>query len=404
MNKIKNSSMFLLWAGAAISIAEIYTGGLIAPLGLLRGLLAILIGHVIGTAYLAFGGFIAFKQELNAMECVRNSLGSWGVKAVSVLNVLQLLWWSAIMMILGGKALNEVFPSMSVNITILIMAVLVLVWAYFFNNYSKTVNDVSVIALLFLSLALFTKIDFSSAIQINANISFTGAVELSVAMAVSWLPLIGDYTKNAKTKTGSSIFTYLGYFTGSMLMFSLGLFVAIYSGKDIVEFIASSFVGWVACIVIVLSTVTTTFLDVYSAVISTKQIIKITKDNNFIILYSVIALALAYIFPAEKYIDYLYIIGYVFVPIYTVVFIDYFLIRSKLQLKLNFKGVVSALVGAIIYYLLNYHSIGIPSVIVICVVAVIYLVLSKLFKDEIKKHSTCEEGVKKVTFLPVRKV
>ncbi|HEY5575547.1 MAG TPA: putative hydroxymethylpyrimidine transporter CytX, partial [Clostridiaceae bacterium] len=49
MNKIKNSSMFLLWAGAAISIAEIYTGGIIAPLGLAKGLTAILLGHLIGT-------------------------------------------------------------------------------------------------------------------------------------------------------------------------------------------------------------------------------------------------------------------------------------------------------------------------------------------------------------------
>ena len=38
----------LLWAGAAVSIAEILTGTYLAPLGWERGLLAIVIGHMIG--------------------------------------------------------------------------------------------------------------------------------------------------------------------------------------------------------------------------------------------------------------------------------------------------------------------------------------------------------------------
>ena len=284
------------------------------------------------------------------------------------------------MMIWGGQALNVVFPSVTINIMIFIMAVLVLAWAYFFNNHSKIINDISVIALLILSLLMFSRINFSSVQHIDSNISFTGAIELSVAMAVSWLPLIGDYTKNAKSKAGASIYAFLGYFIGSILMFSLGLLIAIYSGKDIVEFIASSFVGWIACIVVVLSTVTTTFLDVYSAVISSKQLFKISKDNNFIILYSAFAFILAYIFPVDKYVDFLYIIGYVFVPIYTVVFIDYILKRNRIHSKLNFWGVFSAAAGTIIYYLLNKSSIGIPSIIVICVIGALYMILTRLFK------------------------
>jgi flavin reductase (DIM6/NTAB) family NADH-FMN oxidoreductase RutF len=55
MNKIKNSSMFLLWAGAAISIAEIYTGGIIAPLGLAKGLAAEKEGRV-NTMTASWGG------------------------------------------------------------------------------------------------------------------------------------------------------------------------------------------------------------------------------------------------------------------------------------------------------------------------------------------------------------
>ena len=47
----KRTSVFensLIWFGAAVSIAEILTGTYFAPLGFTKGLLAILIGHIIG--------------------------------------------------------------------------------------------------------------------------------------------------------------------------------------------------------------------------------------------------------------------------------------------------------------------------------------------------------------------
>lgn len=38
----------LIWFGAGVSIAEILTGTYLAPLGMGKGLAAILIGHIIG--------------------------------------------------------------------------------------------------------------------------------------------------------------------------------------------------------------------------------------------------------------------------------------------------------------------------------------------------------------------
>lgn len=60
MNETKTSvlSNGLLWFGAGISIAEILTGMLLAPLGFGKGLLAIIIGHVIGGAVMFGAGVI----------------------------------------------------------------------------------------------------------------------------------------------------------------------------------------------------------------------------------------------------------------------------------------------------------------------------------------------------------
>ena len=48
----------LLWFGAGISIAEILTGMLVAPLGFIEGATAILIGHLIGGAVMFAAGLI----------------------------------------------------------------------------------------------------------------------------------------------------------------------------------------------------------------------------------------------------------------------------------------------------------------------------------------------------------
>ena len=48
----------LIWFGAGVSIAEILTGTYLAPLGMGKGLAAILIGHIIGCLMLFLAGVI----------------------------------------------------------------------------------------------------------------------------------------------------------------------------------------------------------------------------------------------------------------------------------------------------------------------------------------------------------
>lgn len=366
--------MFFLWAGAAISIAEIYTGSMIAPLGIKKGLLAILIGHVIGTLFLAFGGYISFRGNRNAMEKVRDSFGGLGGKIVALLNVLQLIGWSAIMIIQGGRAISGQ-TKLSLNLCILVVAAAVFFWSYCFSNYTKKVNDISVIILIILCVLLFFKMDSSKALPISQNISFTTAIEITIAMPVSWLPLIGDYSKDGTSGKGVFLSSFWGYFIGSVLMYSLGLAIALYTGKDIVEFLSST--GIIAALIVLLATVTTTFVDIYSAVISTKQIYSFKRNNLAIIIYCAVSTALAFIFPMENYQNFLLLIGSIFVPVYTVVFINYIL-KKRYNGNINIVGGIAAIAGILLYNYFNNNSLGIPTVFTFIAVAVIYLILKNV--------------------------
>lgn len=55
-NTMKFRHFLFLWFGAAVSVAEILAGGLLAPLGVFNGIAAIVLGHLIGTTLLVMGG------------------------------------------------------------------------------------------------------------------------------------------------------------------------------------------------------------------------------------------------------------------------------------------------------------------------------------------------------------
>ena len=101
-------NLFFLWFGAAVSVAEILTGGYLAELGAVRGFWAIILGHLAGTVLLILAGLIGFRERLPAIMSTRISFGKQGSYLISLINILQLVGWTAIMIIEGGMAMNVI--------------------------------------------------------------------------------------------------------------------------------------------------------------------------------------------------------------------------------------------------------------------------------------------------------
>ena len=108
----KRTSIFdngLIWFGAGVSIAEILTGTYFAPLGMAKGLAAILIGHGIGCVLLFLAGYIGALSRRSSMETTKISFGNKGGLLFAFLNVLQLVGWTAIMIYDGALAAGGIF-------------------------------------------------------------------------------------------------------------------------------------------------------------------------------------------------------------------------------------------------------------------------------------------------------
>lgn len=68
----------LIWFGAGVSITEILTGTYLAPLGMGKGIAAIVSGHFIGCALLFLAGRIGARTGRSSMETVKMGFGRKG--------------------------------------------------------------------------------------------------------------------------------------------------------------------------------------------------------------------------------------------------------------------------------------------------------------------------------------
>lgn len=351
-----------LWCGAAISIAEILSGGYIASLGFKKGVISIILGHLIGTILLVSGGIIGTREKVPSMTSTRISFGSYGTYLFSILNVLQLLGWTAVMIKAASTSLNQISIKLwsmdNPTLWVLLIGVLIVAWLAFGIKGFKRLNSIAVILLFLLTLVLgwviFRSDNLLTAPTVS-GLSFGGALELSVVMPLSWLPLIADYTRFARSEKEGVLGSFVGYFFGSCWMFIIGLGAAIVSNNtDPSAIMLAANLGITAFGIVVLSTVTTTFLDAYSAGVTFLNIAPKLKEKTVVMIMTVLGTALAIIFPIENYQNFLYAIGSVFAPLFAVLLTDYFIIKKQTKidsnLMLNIGATFIWLLGVVMYY------------------------------------------------------
>ena len=369
-----------IWFGAGVSIAEILTGTYIAPLGFGRGLAAVLIGHVIGCLMMFFAGLIGARNRKSAMETVKLSFGQKGGLLFAVLNVLQLVGWTGIMIYDGALAANSTFGAGAWVWCIVIGALIILWIAVGVTNLGR-INTIAMAALFLLTIVLCRVIFFGGAgagTVSGETMSFGAAVELSVAMPLSWLPVISDYTREAEKPVKATAVSVIVYGLVSCWMYIIGMGAAVYTGEsDIAVIMVKAGLGIAGLIIIIFSTVTTTFLDAYSAGVSSESVFPKLKGGHVGIAVTVIGTVAAILFPMDDITDFLYLIGSVFAPMIAVQITDTFILKKDSGgNSFNWKNLIIWLIGFILYRWLM--TVDIPvgntlpdmlTVIIICVIA-----------------------------------
>lgn len=365
----KKTSVFengLIWFGAAVSIAEILTGTYFASLGFLKGLLAIVLGHLVGCILLFLAGMIGAKTQKSAMDTVKISFGTKGGIFFAILNILQLFGWTGIMIYDGASATQGILP-IGHFIWCVVIGGLILVWILIgVKNLGKL--NVIAISALFLMTIILSFIIFKGGIVFNKgdnSMSFGAAMELSIAMPLSWLPLISDYTKEAKEPVKATAASSIVYGFVSIWMYIIGMSAALFTMESyIAKILLKAGLGIMGLFIVVLSTVTTTFLDVYSAGVSTESIFSKIKSKWVAVAVTVIGTLGAIILPMDDITGFLYLIGSVFAPMIAIQIADFFILKISNDKKLfSIKNIIIWVTGFIIYRILMKFDTPIGSTI-----------------------------------------
>jgi putative hydroxymethylpyrimidine transporter CytX len=314
-------------------------------------------------------GFIGFREKNPSQISIRTSMGKYGSYMVSVFNIVQLTGWTAIMLIQCARAVQSVagdlFHVNSFALFVVFTGILVALWAVSAERGISQVNNVAVVLLIILSFFMLGSVlkGGGQAVPLTESISFGAALELSIIMPLSWLPLISDYTMSGKSARGSMMGSFAGYFLGSSFMYIIGLLAAIYSGTtDPINILLGMRMVYPALLIIILATVTTTFLDVYSAVLSTINLSPRASKKMLIVFYTAVGTLLALYFPMEQYENFLYLIGSLFAPVFSVILVDYFIYReNRSKTPFNILGIIASLAGTAFYQMITGYDLAVGS-------------------------------------------
>ena len=330
---MKRTSAFqngLIWFGAGVSLAEILTGTYFAPLGMGKGLAAIFIGHVIGCVLFFLAGLIGGRERKSSMETVKMSFGAKGGMLFAFLNVVQLVGWTGIMIYDGALATNSIFD-VGIAVWSIVIGVMIIIWIAIGVTNLGLLNKITM-ALLFVLTVVLSVVVFrgnNPGASAGDAITFGMAVENAVAMPLSWLPVISDYTRESDKPFRATLASTVTYGLVSCWMYVIGMGAAIYTGgSDIAQIMLKAGLGVSALLIMILSTVTTTFLDAFSAGVSCESLSKKLSGKTVGIIATVIGTVGACLFNMDNIMGFLYIIGSVFAPMIAVQLTTYFILRK----------------------------------------------------------------------------
>lgn len=346
----------VIWFGTAISVSEIEAGIGIGAASSLNSLwVPLVLGHILGGILLFLIGYIGASVRQNAMEVTSTTYGKYGAKFFAILNVMQLVAWVAVLNAQGATALASLNLPISFPMTCIMLAALIALWVYLgLQRVSKITTVVMTIltALLIILSFRFLGFDSHAAGTLTRNsLGFWNIFEISIAMPISWLPVISDYTKDVEKPVKATLVSAIAYSLASLWMYFIGIEIAnIGANYTIAQAILIANLGTIGIIIVVLSTVTTNFVAANSAGESSKVIYNRLNPKVIGVIVSALSAILAISGIMDHFIDFLYLIASVFAPMAAVLLVDYYITKENNENKnIMYWNMFAWLAGFIVY-------------------------------------------------------
>ena len=334
----------VLWGDLGIGLLVLLAGSFLVPaLSLPQALGAIVVGSVIGVALLGLTGIVGSQTGLPTMVCLRPALGRGGSYVATAFNVVQLLGWTVFELAIMGHAANAVvrgltgfdaawfwivaFGAAVIGLGLWGPVAVVREWLAKFALWAVLLTTA------WLTWRLLGRADVGALWKAPAagGLSFWAGVDIVIAMPISWLPLVCDYSRFARRPAPAFWGTTLGYLVANLWFYALGALILLgmqtsAEPKAFVEAIAL-LAGPLILLVLLADETDEAWADLYSCAVSTQNVLPHVSARALVAVLGAAAVILALAFDVTRYEDFLLLIGAVFVPLFGVLAADYFVIR-----------------------------------------------------------------------------
>jgi NCS1 family nucleobase:cation symporter-1 len=341
------TDLTVLWGNLGVSLLVLVIGALLVPaLSLRDALLAILLGSLIGNAMVGAAGMIGADARVPSMVLLRAPLGRRGSYIPTAINALQCLGWATFELIIiaaAASALSDELlgiqakPAWTIAFGLLAAGFALLGPIGFVRRILRRFGVWIVLAsLVYLTWWALSEADLRALWEAPAEggSTFWLGVDLVIAITVSWVPLVSDYTRFARDKASAFWGSGVGYFLGGTWMLGLGVLIVSSRGlSDPVEIppaVAAAGIGAaLALLAVTIDETDEAFANVYSAAVSLQNVLPGVTQRTLVALVAILATAGALLVELRNYESFLLLLGSFFVPLFGVLLADWLLSGAR---------------------------------------------------------------------------
>ena len=330
---------FLLWTNLGISILVLVSAAYLG-LSLKQAILATIVGALIGNTMLGVAALIGADARVPTMVLQRAPLGQRGSYLATGLNVLQCLGWSIFELIIIATAASAL-ADRAFGLEALWF------WKLVFGGVATALALLGPIGFVRRFVRKFAIWAVAASILYLAwwipahghlhrlwtsggqGGSFFAGMDLIIALSVSWIPLVADYTRFSTGRRAAFWGAGLGYLFPTLFQFGFGAILvlshpSIQGPVDILTTIAAGGVAsFLALLALTVDETDEAFANVYSTAVSLQNFFPRVSQRALIVGCSVVATVGALSFDLTQYSRFLYLLGAFFVPLFGVLFADW---------------------------------------------------------------------------------
>ena len=331
-----------LWFNLGVGLLVIQVGAYLVPaVGSRDAVLAIVLGSLVGAGLLAWTAKLGCDSGLTSAGLMHTTYGSYFARLPVLLNIAQLIGWTTFELVImrdGTAAIGKQSFGLSLDgpggmllTTLLWGSVLVLLLAGSMTKLVRKIISRFGMPLVIVSLLWLTW-QFGGQVQAkgfdafwarpgDGGMSMLSAMDLVIAMPVSWLPLVADYARHGRSGRSAMGGTWLGFAIANIWCYALGVMVVSVAQPDanLVSVLLLAQGGLIALSLILVDEIDNAYCDIYSSAVSAHSIKPSWTIRQWAMGLVIVCTGLALALPMHSLEPFLLLLSSVFVPLYGVI-------------------------------------------------------------------------------------